>query len=290
MYKAENGDEAEEGDEDENQFNLEHFELYEKFISKNIADIEYFVTWDRDLRRCDEAVSKNINWLQQIEQTVKNCNSNLKPIPVIHHPDYYGKNGVITTTEPSFYLEKKYPFIACAIGEDKKGIPTHFNTDWVYLMINNSGLKCHEMGCASEDKLKRLPIHSSDATTWKQDVFRSCSIKFVSDKNINKVLKIPVHKRIVDVKNAKYFDGTPKKIIDAFTKYLDEVFGFSLDDFLIYEDFDDEDTKKLKRINQHIISMYYYINVLPRRINQFHRANGWDTRWPEEIPQVKSEE
>jgi hypothetical protein len=263
----------------------QHFYDYMEFIKKHGNDLDYFIAWDRDFRRSDEAVKNNIKWLEMLEeqQEVKELKKlGIRPIPVIHHPDYYGKDGQKHGVEPQHYLDEKYPVIAYGGASDTKDIPTHVDTDWVQIMINNSGLRCHQLGCASVDQLIRLPIHSCDSTTWKQDVFRARKVKFKVNDEDKKIHGVPIDMRNIDVISLKSFDSKSNALQTAFLKYLKETIKIDPDEFFVDEDYDNNETIAAKKVNQHVVSMYYYINVFPRHISQYHQINGWDTSWPED--------
>lgn len=281
-YEKEYGKELVYTDEDEKAFNLQHFHNYMEFLKKHGKDVSYFFTWDRDFERSDEAVANNLKWLKELEEQKELKEHGLRPVPVIHHPDYYGKEGDPNGIEPQYYIDEKYPVIAYGSASDTKEVPTHSVTDWVQIMINNSGLKCHQLGCASVNQLERLPIHSSDSTTWKQDVFRARKVRFKVNNDDNNVLIVPVDKRDIDVRSLKSFNSKSTALRTAFEKYLRDTIKIEPEEFFVNEAYDDQKTIDAKKINQHVVSMFYYINVFPRHVEQRHRINGWDTRWPEE--------
>ncbi len=189
----------------------------------------------------------------------------LSPIPVIHHIDHYGM-------EPSIYLDNKGTVIAYGPRDDIEYIKAHDGDNWLYTRLNNHGYKCHLMGSASIKTLARHIIHSSDAKTWKEEVYRRNNVSFLTGDG--KVKKIPVHRSSRDsFKNN--FSGVEPELQDEFEAFLSDTFGMSLDQFF---ERSNEGSKQVG-LNAYVVNMYFYGYELPIIIDREHAKNGWNTFW-----------
>jgi hypothetical protein len=270
---------------DEPEINESHFDHYFKFIKEHGAGADHYFAWDRDFRRCDDAVSYNQEKLQLM------IDAGLKPIPVIHYPDHRG-------IEPDIYINDRHPIIALGWLDNIEMTTTKGDNDWVPIDIYNNGLMCHMLGRGSEGGLVGIPNHSSDSTTYMHDVFNKGIVRFKPDNDSVKVYEIPVSQRRVDVKNEdsrkSFNSGVSQAMKDKFTDYLRDTINMPLKDF-----FNDTDVARLNDIeidkdlsnlaehvkvpNPYLVSMYFYINVFPKHIEMHHKANKWDTSWKKEL-------
>jgi hypothetical protein len=250
-----------------------HFLEYVQFLLQYGHLVTFYLAFDADFNATKEAVKHNRMWLNRMEQ------SGLTPVPVVHHPDYYGE-------EPRVYLEGDYPRIAFGSVTDKKKRDkeeepdkeeerAHIVNYWLPTVINNHGRKCHLLGVGSEKELVRNPIHSADSTTWKFDVFKKGIVRFKPNADDGLILQIPVNRYEHDSVKRKSFTQLPSGVQEQFEAYLGDTFGMSLDQFFEPAN----GNPRVAGINAYVVSMHYYIHTFPHHIDLHHRKNGWDTSW-----------
>lgn len=241
---------------------------------KKITGPDYWINWDRDTRRTEEAVNNNWQWLKKIEKlTTKD-----RLIPVVHHPERHHPEKLGTEIER--YIGGRYPLIAVGKIYDQrtleplKGRVKYYS--WIFKQIRESGLKSHLLGGGSERELELEGIHSSDATSWNPAVTHD--IKFILK---NKHYRIPVYQKDKDFNSHRSFHSLQKFLIDAFTKYLDG-FGFSTAEFFSSDKSRENDRKMNGSDIREILGLYYYATQFSSQVERLRSDYGWDTRWPEE--------